>query len=93
MEESCLLYALGKNEYVSKNDIQKLRSFKANPNTINEMRKLCKQTRSCIVRLTQCISPAFEDLKCEVDPVLIKMCQNFNIQVKDRENSIKTICV
>ncbi|VDO66335.1 unnamed protein product [Schistosoma margrebowiei] len=93
MEESCLLYALGKKEYVSKNDIQKLGSSTVNPNTVNEMRNSCKQTRNCTVRLTQCMSPAFEDLKCEIDPVLIQMCRNFNIQVKDNGNSGKAVCV
>ncbi|VDP79108.1 unnamed protein product [Schistosoma mattheei] len=78
---------------ISKNDLQKLGSSTVNSDTVNEMRNLCKQTRSCTLRLTQCISPAFEDLKCEIDPLLIQMCRDFNIQVKDNGDSGEAVCV
>ncbi|KAH8851502.1 hypothetical protein KSF78_0000841 [Schistosoma japonicum] len=90
LESKCLIEALDKSgtEYVQGFNISEI-----TPVQISKMTGLCKDNYDCTLHFTECILPAFKLSECEIDPLLIRMCQNFNIRVKGDYDTEKFVCI
>ncbi|KAK4473905.1 hypothetical protein MN116_003231 [Schistosoma mekongi] len=91
LESKCLIEALEKSE--TEAYIQAFKIAEITPVQISRMTGLCKDNYDCTLHFTECILPAFKVSECEIHPLLIRVCQNFNIQVKGDYDTEKLVCI